>query len=503
MPIRIISLLKLISINAMSMKNKILLLLFLPLLFGCNGWLNVTPQSEVDEEDLFADGEGYRNSLNGVYSRISESDMYAQQLTWGFMDVLAQYYNFDKMNQYGAYPKAYKGDYDNSEVKGILESIWQGAYKSIANCNNLIQNIDKADVTKFLGREGEKNMLKGEALALRAFLHFDLLRLFAPVAVELNGDKTGYVPVNDNNEYLPYCETHPAMFQKRENVQDYLDKVIRDLKDAKTLLATFDTVSSVRKDQLRTTNRLLGTAGAVEDLFYCFRGFRMNYYAATAMLARVYNYKGELQLAAEQAQEVIDNGSFPVKGDYAKPKQYEDVIFALSNRKLTELFEAYYTGTNKVLCVSNTALNKILGSDTYDYRGYYHMQNLDGANKVSKKYLPVSSDQGTIPNEIIPIIRTSEMQYIAGEYYASIKDYATAASRITVVKQASGAYTPVTVQSLEDYHKAWINDAYRTFIGEGQLFFLYKKLGTEFYSGMKDEAFVFAIPDSEDVTLNQ
>ena len=229
----------------------------------------------------------------------------------------------------------------------------------------------------------------------------------------------------------------------------------------------------------------------------------MNYYAATAMLARVYNYKGELQLAAEQAQEVIDNGSFPVKGDYAKPKQYEDVIFALSNRKLTELFEAYYTGTNKVLCVSNTALNKILGSDTYDYRGYYHMQNLDGANKVSKKYLPVSSDQGTIPNEIIPIIRTSEMQCIAGEYYASIKDYATAASRITVVKQASGAYTPVTVQSLEDYHKAWINDAYRTFIGEGQLFFLYKKLGTEFYSGMKDEAFVFAIPDSEDVTLNQ
>ena len=42
------------------------------------------------------------------------------------MDVLAQYYNFDKMNQYGAYPKAYKGDYDNSEVKGILEYLAGG-----------------------------------------------------------------------------------------------------------------------------------------------------------------------------------------------------------------------------------------------------------------------------------------------------------------------------------------------------------------------------------------
>ena len=472
-------------------------------LAACSDWLNVSPDDQVNEETLFTDGDGYRNALNGIYKDLADFALYGRELTWGMNEVLGQTYHLNYIPSDHAYYYMAWSMYDNDKVEAILSSLWEQAYNAIANCNNLIQNIDKADVTKFLGREGEKNMLKGEALALRAFLHFDLLRLFAPVAVELNGDKTGYVPVNDNNEYLPYCETHPAMFQKRENVQGYLDKVIRDLKDAKTLLATFDTVSSVRKDQLRTTNRLLGNAGAVEDLFYCFRGFRMNYYAATAMLARVYNYKGELQLAAEQAQEVIDNGSFPVKGDYAKPKQYEDVIFALSNRKLTELFEAYYTGTNKVLCVSNTALNKILGSDTYDYRGYYHMQNLDGANKVSKKYLPVSSDQGTIPNEIIPIIRTSEMQYIAGEYYASIKDYATAASRITVVKQASGAYTPVTVQSLEDYHKAWINDAYRTFIGEGQLFFLYKKLGTEFYSGMKDEAFVFAIPDSEDVTLNQ
>ena len=82
------------------MKNKILLLLFLPLLFGCNDWLNVIPEEEVDEEELFGDGEGYRNALNGVYSRISGSDMYAQQLTWGFLDVVAQYYNINKMSQY-------------------------------------------------------------------------------------------------------------------------------------------------------------------------------------------------------------------------------------------------------------------------------------------------------------------------------------------------------------------------------------------------------------------
>ncbi len=488
----------------MSMKNKILLLLFLPLLFGCNDWLNVIPEEEVDEEELFGDGEGYRNALNGVYSRISGSDMYAQQLTWGFLDVVAQYYNINKMSQYGAYPKAYNGDYDNTEVRSVLDKVWRGAYTSIANCNNLLQNIENEDVTKFLGRQGEKNMIQGEALALRAFLHFDLLRLFAPVPVKVNATRTGYVPSNDNDEYIPYCETHPAVFQQRETVNGFLDKVIRDLLKAKTLLATFDTISEVRRSQLTTNNRLLAKGGNLEnELFYCFRGFRVNYYAVTALLARVYNYRGELELAAQQAQEVVDSKYFTVQGSTSSPKQYNDVIFALSNKKLTEYFEAYYTGNNKVLCLSNTLISKMFGSDSYECRGYYHLLKLDGENKVSKKYLPITDERETIPNEIIPIIRTSELHYILGEYYASMNDYTKAVSYITQVKQANYAYSSPSVGSLGDYHDAWLNEGFRSFIGEGQLFYLYKKLGIKIYPDMKDEAFVFNIPDSEDITLNQ
>lgn len=386
----------------------------------------------------------------------------------------------------------------------MLDNVWRGAYTSIANCNNLLQNIVNEDVTKFLGRQEEKNMLQGEALALRAFLHFDLLRLFAPVSVKVNETKTGYVPSNDNDVYLPYCETHPAVFQQRETVSAFLDKVVRDLLEAKTLLATFDTISEVRKSQLETSNRLLAKGGNMEnELFYCFRGFRMNYYAVTAMLARVYNYRGELELAAEQAEEVINNESFAVQGSTTNPKQYNDIIFALSNKKLTELFEAYYTGANKVLCLSNVKVNEVFGSDSYECRGYYHLLNVDSENKVSKKYLPVTTESDDISNEIIPIIRTTELHYIAGEYYASIHDYAKAVSYITQVKQANYAYSSPSVNDLESYHEVWLNEAFRSFIGEGQLFYLYKKLGTKIYPEMEDEAFVFNIPDSEDITLNQ
>ena len=45
---------------------------------------------------------------------------------------------------------------------------------------------------------------------------------------------------------------------------------------------------------------------AEEDVFFAFRGYRMNYYAITAILARVYFWNGEYELAYNEAKEVLD-----------------------------------------------------------------------------------------------------------------------------------------------------------------------------------------------------
>ena len=63
--------------------------LLLPL-GGCSNWLDVIPEDSVDEKDLFSTGEGYRNALNGVYRQMSQTSMYGQQMSWGFIDVLGQ-----------------------------------------------------------------------------------------------------------------------------------------------------------------------------------------------------------------------------------------------------------------------------------------------------------------------------------------------------------------------------------------------------------------------------
>ena len=72
-------------------KYKLLFLLLISLsTISCDGWLDVKPQDEIDEKDLFANGDGYRHLLNGIYYGLSNSSLYGRELTWGIVDALGQ-----------------------------------------------------------------------------------------------------------------------------------------------------------------------------------------------------------------------------------------------------------------------------------------------------------------------------------------------------------------------------------------------------------------------------
>ena len=86
------------------------LLIALPLLAGlqaCSGWLDLEPKDTTTETDLFQTGDGYRIALNGVYQQMSETGLYGKELSWGFLDVLAQMYwlNNRKSNLYKRNPE--------------------------------------------------------------------------------------------------------------------------------------------------------------------------------------------------------------------------------------------------------------------------------------------------------------------------------------------------------------------------------------------------------------
>lgn len=97
------------------------------------------------------------------------------------------------------------------------------AYALIANVNKLLKN---ADSHKDLFTGDSYDLITGEAYALRAFLHFDLLRLFGPVYKTHKEDKS----ICYNTQFsLSGSDLLPA-----SKVMEY---VIADLKEAEDRLA--------------------------------------------------------------------------------------------------------------------------------------------------------------------------------------------------------------------------------------------------------------------------
>ena len=69
--------------------------------------------------------------------------------------------------------------YSDDEFKAIIEDIWEEAYATILNINVILDNAEQKRGSVLV--ESDYNLIKGDLLALRAFLHFDMLRLFGPV----------------------------------------------------------------------------------------------------------------------------------------------------------------------------------------------------------------------------------------------------------------------------------------------------------------------------------
>jgi hypothetical protein len=122
---------------------------------------------------------------------------------------------------------------DNTTRRALF--FWSFQYKVIDNCNNIIANVEQAS-----GPDADKRYLKGQALALRAFVYLNLVRQYQFTYAK---DKTAKaIPI--------YTEpTSPATQPKpRATVEEVYAQVISDLSAAETLLVGFKRLVKNRPD---------------------------------------------------------------------------------------------------------------------------------------------------------------------------------------------------------------------------------------------------------------
>lgn len=492
-------------------KNILLSVLLLFSLASCSDWFEVEPENEIAKEDLFSTYDGYRTALNGIYRNLSDASLYGQNLSFGFVSLLGQ--NYEVPAWLLSYPDFYflgnalKYNYSHSNMKSITQPIWEKAYNTIANCNVLIQNAGQHGKDFFYEGENEKNILIGESKGLRALMHFDLLRLFAPAPV--TGDDAACIPYV--SEYLT---SHPAHLP----TSVVLDSIIYDLKQAQKLLAYNDTLYNL--DMMKSASmRFDGnvTDGAKGGTFFAYRGTRMNYVAVTALLARVYQYKGDKETAYQYAREVYrfqkekrwysftpESNISNTNIQYRRCKLFDDIILAFYNTRIYDVyndwFKSFYVSYSQ-LPVKNRV--HLFAGEQTDFR-YRYLLHETG---YPLKWVPVT-DAAALWNvqyqyPLLPVIRMSEVYYIMCEYLADT-DLQQAITLLNTFRLARGASALSTTLTKDEFLDAMYMDATREFIAEGQTFYLYKRLNRNMYNGeypidMSGGKYVIPLPDSETI----
>lgn len=149
--------------------RKIYVLVILALLVSfsaCSDWLDVKPKKTVEEEELFSREIGFKEALTGAYIKMANTNLYAKNLSYGFLDILGQRYKHDFTGVVSYQDELYY-TFPSSVTESLTMTIWENMYNVIADLNNLLYWADKNK--KVFTTAHYYEVIKGEALGLRAF----------------------------------------------------------------------------------------------------------------------------------------------------------------------------------------------------------------------------------------------------------------------------------------------------------------------------------------------
>ncbi|AYB31964.1 RagB/SusD family nutrient uptake outer membrane protein [Chryseolinea soli] len=472
---------------------------------SCEDWLDVNPSTQLDRDGLFSTEAGYRDAITGTYSQMTSTSLYGREMTFGALDVLAGYYNPTQSGTTTYYKFFYQYPYklDNAgkddACVAVVDKMWSDTYGAIANLNSLLETIDD-NKTVFSGENYQ--VMKGEAIGLRAFLHFDLLRMFGP----------SYT-VDPAANAIPYVDTLSSRVSPLLTVEQAADRIISELQRSLMLMEK-DPIISGEQPSI-----VLSSAVSTETMpGYHNRKYRFNYYAAAAALARVYLWKGDKVNALKYAKQVIavQASRFPWVEDANltsistanatnKDRTFTtEHIFGLNVRALEGTVPLHFSpvgmgsSTGLLLYSSRYIKNQIYESNTLDPRNQY-LFLADGSNFFPTKLYQDAVTSSWFKNQV-PLIRISEMYYIAAESEPNVEDGLVWLNTVRQVRKLS-VLDAATVPNAETLDVEIQKEFQKEFICEGQLWFYYKRKNLESlpysFSFSDTKLYVFDLPADE------
>lgn len=436
-----------------NLSSLVLLSLLTAPLSSCDSWLSVQPKDQVEDTELLSTESGYKEALAGVYSSMVNSSTYSKELLFGTIGVLGQEWD----NVPSSYTDVVTYDYDAATPTSLIANIWSTSYNSIANVNNLLKYIDDDEA---LFSRNNYAIIKGEALALRAFLHFDLVRCFG-VSYE----------VNPNMPAIPYPTEFTYRVYPQLTVKQVVEEhILPDLLAAEELLKVDPILTGETITELTDNGYLLN------------RQMHLNYYAVKALEARVYMYAQKYQEALAAANVVLNSNQFEWATEENLRKGYDnslatEQVFGLNNVNLSTLGDTYFNEDYNSYSFSLTEQTQLnyYDNQTADLRYLYLFKSGETGTYIDNRYLTKFVQSGSSDSYYLnkmPLIRFSELLLIKSEV-----NYRLSGTGLDELNELRAARNVAQLETLpDDYYDELIREYRREFLGEGQFFFLLKRL---------------------------
>lgn len=408
---------------------------------------------------MFESLPGYYDALYGIYGTMASGRLYGGQMTCGLVDKLGQVFGIvGNPSVPDASLLSYR--YRDEEARKQIDALWWAMYQTIGYTNNALQSLEHP---KF--EAPELRTVQGELLGLRAFLHLDLLRLFAPSYATAQASAKPLAGI-------PYAYNYQNKNHQVYSTLECYERVLRDLDQA---------------EQLLSEDEHIARDGDFEPNFVqAHRVVHFNKYAVFATKARVYRLMRRYDEAAKYARLVIQHSSdfhLAARGEFSTVTRFPapgELIFGLyapsflqhvasifltagssgvvTEGRLPELLDELYSSSSS----EGGAIDERYGS-YYSKRGYSQFIRF-----VTTRPELLSSTAAT---RGLCLIRLPEQYYILAESLWD-KDPKAALEALNAVRLSRGlaALPEGQFSSRAELEEELMREYYREYPGEGQIF---------------------------------
>lgn len=443
------------------LKNKLFIALALAglLVQGCSKKeiVELTPEFQVDALTNPSSMAQVEQVLLGAYAGFRNANYYGSGsgtgAGWSLMpDVLSD-------NLYEAVESLANSrdmaDWLYTPQTGQIAGIYTAPYQVIASANVVLRDVDKFTTP---ANRKMANRIKGQALAIRALAHFDLMRYFS-VNFDRNSTSVLALP------YVKEFTVNTTNRLKRLNNKEYYDNIFADITQALPLLADVDRPVNPAS---RTTRPFIDQT------------------AVYALQARVNLYAGDWQGAVTAATQAINRvplvtSQAVFSGMYTEANPGEtiwNVQFESGQSGPTFLVyfatvqRSYFRPAPEV--ATTDGASGLIRSNDIRYNAYF---TPIGGRLAMTKYRGKGAASVSDGNANFPVFRTGEMYLIRAEAYARMggANEVLAMNDLNTLRAARiPGYTPeVLVGSA--LLTAIANERRRELFGEGHRFFDLKR----------------------------